>query len=108
MQAVKLDQDGCQKAYPHSNTNPTRRSLFELCESAKCMINCVCQGGFMAENGYSWSHGLWLFQIIGFDNVLLAPKQAKFILVCGPIKQSLCGAGGKFHNLIHIKANTFE
>lgn len=43
--------------------------------------------GFMAENGYSWSHGPWLFQIIGFDNVLLAPKQAKFILACGPIKQ---------------------
>lgn len=43
----------------------------------------------MAENGYSWSHGLWLFRIIGFDNVLLAPKQAEFILVCGPIKQSL-------------------
>lgn len=35
----KVHQAGCQKASSQTNTNATRRSFCEQCESAKCMIN---------------------------------------------------------------------
>lgn len=35
----KVHQAGCQRASSQTNTNATRRSFCEQCESAKCMIN---------------------------------------------------------------------
>lgn len=64
-----------QRASSLANTNATWRSFCEQCESAKCMINRACQGGFIAEKCSSWSQALlwlWLFSIMGVDSALLA------------------------------------
>ena len=90
----KVHRAGCQRGSPQTNTNATWRSSCEQCESAKCMINWACQGGFMAVKHCGWSQALlwlWLFRIMGVDSVLLAAISARFIWAfCTNEQQKQC------------------